>query len=85
MKIEIFSAGCRLCHDTVELVTRIAKSTDELHVLDMQEADNVARATQLGIRSLPAVVIDGRIANCCASSGPDEQTLKSLLGASLST
>jgi hypothetical protein len=28
-----------------------------------------------GIGSLPAVVIDGRLADCCAGRGPDEKTL----------
>jgi glutaredoxin 3 len=32
----------------------------------MQE---VARAKALGVRSLPAVVIDGKLVDCCSSSG----------------
>jgi hypothetical protein len=28
----------------------------------------------LGIRSLPAVVIDGTLADCCAGRGPDQRT-----------
>ena len=34
------------------------------------------RAKQLGVHSVPAVVIDGKLADCCAGRGPDEATLK---------
>jgi len=34
------------------------------------------RAKRLGICSVPAVVIDGKLADCCAGRGPDEATLK---------
>jgi hypothetical protein len=34
------------------------------------------RAKSLGIRSVPAVVIDGTLAACCAGRGPDEATLR---------
>jgi hypothetical protein len=29
-----------------------------------------------GIRSVPAVVIDGALADCCAGRGPDEKQLR---------
>jgi predicted DsbA family dithiol-disulfide isomerase len=35
------------------------------------------RAKSLGIRSVPAVVIDGKLADCCTGRGPDEATLRS--------
>jgi hypothetical protein len=42
------------------------------------------RAKDLGIRSVPAVVIDGVLADCCVSRGPDEATLRTAgLGQSL--
>ena len=34
------------------------------------------RAVGLGVKSLPAVVIDGRLADCCAGRGPDEGVLR---------
>lgn len=33
---------------------------------------NPQRAKGLGIRSLPAVVIDGRLADCCTGRGPED-------------
>jgi hypothetical protein len=36
----------------------------------------VARANALGIRSIPAVVIDGKLASSCAGLGVDIEELK---------
>ena len=75
-KVEIFSAGCGVCSETVEMVRGLACPSCEVEVLDMSRGDVAARAKQLGIRSVPAVVIDGKLAGCCAGNGPDEQTLR---------
>ena len=75
-KIEIFSAGCSACEETVEMVNRAACSSCEVSVLDMKDAQVAERAKTLGIRSVPAVVIDGKLAGCCTGRGPDEATLR---------
>lgn len=75
-KIEIFSAGCPVCDDAVEMVKGIACQSCEVNVLNMKESAVAERAKSLGIRSIPAVVIDGKLADCCAGRGPDEATLK---------
>ena len=74
--IEVFSAGCPACQDTIDLVNRVACPSCEVSVLDMRDAAVAHRAKRLGIRSVPAVVIDGRLADCCAGRGPDEATLR---------
>ena len=76
-KIEIFSAGCSVCNEAVEMVKRNACRDCEVSVLDMQDLVTADRAKDLGIRSVPAVVIDGKLADCCAGRGPDEATLRS--------
>ncbi|MEF9475315.1 MAG: thioredoxin family protein [Candidatus Mariimomonas ferrooxydans] len=76
-KIEVFSAGCPVCKNTVDLVNKLACESCEVSVLDMQKPEVAERARTLGIRSVPAVVIDGKPADCCAGSGPDETTLRS--------
>lgn len=75
-KIEVFSAGCPVCEETIELVNQIACPSCEVSVLDMTQTDVAKRAQSLGIRSVPAVVIDGKLADCCAGRGPDAATLK---------
>ncbi|MGE0560153.1 MAG: thioredoxin family protein, partial [Burkholderiales bacterium] len=64
-KIEVFSAGCSVCDDTVALINRIACPSCEVLILDMHEPVNAKKAGQYGIRSVPAVVVDGKLADCC--------------------
>jgi glutaredoxin 3 len=59
-KIEIFTAGCSTCHETVDLVKRIAGAAHDIEIHDMHQAHIAARAKQHGIRSLPSVVVDGK-------------------------
>lgn len=75
-KIEVFSAGCPVCRETIEMVKGNACESCEVSVLDMNDTDVAERAKQLGVRSVPAVIIDGKLADCCAGRGPDEAALK---------
>ncbi|MFP5344746.1 MAG: thioredoxin family protein [Gammaproteobacteria bacterium] len=75
-RIEIFSAGCPVCEETINLINRIACPSCDFSVLDMREAQVAERARKLGIGVVPAVVIDGQLAECCAGRGPDEAALR---------
>jgi glutaredoxin 3 len=75
-KIEVFSAGCPACKETVELVNRIACPSCEVTVHDMNDPAVATRARTLGIRSVPAVAINGKLTDCCAGRGPQEATLR---------
>ncbi len=74
-KVEIFSAGCPACTDVIALVQQVACPSCDVSVLDMNDASVASRAKSLGVRSVPAVVIEGRLADCCTGRGPDESTL----------
>lgn len=74
--VEVFSAGCAVCDDTVALVRRLACPSCDVAVLDMQDPNVAARAKSLSVRSVPAVAIDGKLAACCTGGGPDEATLR---------
>lgn len=74
--IQIFAAGCSACEATVERVRELARPCCEIIVLDMHRNDVAQRAAALGIRSVPAVAIDGKLAACCAGRGPDEGVLR---------
>jgi glutaredoxin 3 len=75
-KIEVFSAGCPCCTETLEMVKRMACPSCEVEVLDMHKPEVVDRAKALGIKSVPAVAVDGKLAGCCAGRGPDEASLR---------
>lgn len=78
-KIEIFSAGCKTCKDTIESVRKLAGSEHEVVVHDMHHEKIADRAAQHGVRSLPAVVINGKLAACCSGRGVEEDVLREAL------
>jgi glutaredoxin len=75
-KVEIFSAGCPVCQETIDLVNRIACPSCDVTVLDMRDTAIADRAKILGVRSVPAVVIDGKVAGCCTGPGITEAALR---------
>jgi glutaredoxin len=75
-KIEIFTAGCPACEETIDLVNKTTCPSCEVSILDMKDAAVAQRAKSLGIRSVPAVVIDGKLASCCEGRGVDAGSLR---------
>ncbi len=75
-KIGVFTAGCPACDETIGLVNRIACPSCEVEILDMHQPNVASRAKQYGVSRVPSVVIDGKLADCCAGRGPDEATLR---------
>ena len=75
-KVEIFSAGCACCEEAVRQIQRLACPSCEVTVVDMKDAHVALRAAALGVRTVPAVAIDGALAGCCAGRGLEEETLR---------
>ena len=75
-KIEIFSAGCPTCEESTQQMLAATCPSCKIEVLNMRERAISTRAQRLGIRSLPAIVIDGILADCCSSRGLDIATLQ---------
>jgi hypothetical protein len=75
-KVEVFTAGCALCDDMVTMVRRLACPSCDVQVLDMRQHDVAAKARQYGIARVPAVAIDGQLAECCVGGAPDEAVLR---------
>lgn len=75
-RIEVFSAGCAVCEETVQLVRSLACSSCEIEVHDMHKPEVAAKAKGYGIKSVPAVVINGKLAGCCSGRGVDVATLQ---------
>ncbi|MBA2272256.1 MAG: thioredoxin family protein [Chthoniobacterales bacterium] len=61
-KIEVFTAGCPLCDDTLTLVQE-SVSACGCEVIERRCTDNnrCAEALQYGVRTMPTVVVDGEI------------------------
>lgn len=60
--IEIFSAGCPVCSEAAEQVRGISCPSCEVRVLDMNDPAVAARARELGVGSVPAVAVNGKLA-----------------------
>lgn len=75
----MFSAGCPACKETIDIVTKLAGTEHQVIVRDMQQTSVAADAKRLGVKSLPAVVVDGKLAGCCAGRGPNEGVIRETL------
>ena len=75
-RVEVFSAGCPACTEAIELVESLACPSCEVRVLDMLDGAVASRAKELGIQRVPAVIIDGKLAECCAGGGVDKAALQ---------
>ena len=61
---------------TIDMANRIACPSCEVSVLDMHDPKVANNAKNLGVSTVPAVAIDGKLANCCKGRGPDEAALR---------
>ncbi|HEX2897215.1 MAG TPA: thioredoxin family protein [candidate division Zixibacteria bacterium] len=77
--IEVFVAGCPICDETVKLVKSIVCPSCNLQVLNLSN-DSAAQALahKYGIKRVPAVVVDGKLADCCSSGAVDKNILQSM-------
>ena len=70
-RVEIFSAGCTTCRRTIDQLREQIDPRHEIVVHDMhRDQDAAEQAEALGIRTVPAVVVDGSLLACCRNTGP---------------
>ena len=74
-KIVVFTAGCPCCIEAMELIEFLAGNEHDVEIRDMHDPAVAAAASSYGIRRVPAVVIDGRLADFYAARELDEVTL----------
>lgn len=61
-KIEVFSAGCPLCDETLKLVKESVSSCGcEVIERRCPEGELCAEAKQYGVQTMPTVVVNGQI------------------------
>lgn len=76
--VEVFTAGCSACDEALETVRGVVCESCDLQVHDMKTKPAQAKARQYGIKRVPAVVVNGRLADCCLQVGVDAKTLQRL-------
>lgn len=74
--VEVFSAGCEVCNETIARVRNLACGSCDIVIHDMHQAEVVERAKRYGVHSVPAVVVDGKLADCCSGRGSEESALR---------
>ena len=74
-KVEIFTGGCPLCEETVQLVKKIACPNCDVTIYDLKE-DGLERAREYGVTSVPTVIVNGKILDCCKRGKPTEDDLR---------
>lgn len=79
-KVEIYVAGCPLCDETVNAVKKII-TDDEIVIHNLKEKYDSGNLNKYGINKIPAVVVNGKLLNCCEHNKMDVSLLKSTLSA----
>lgn len=79
-QVEVFIAGCPLCDETVQLVKSVACGSCEVTIHNLSEGCETgecqSKAKQYGISSVPAVVVNGKLAACCEGNQITAETLR---------
>ncbi|QDI91990.1 thioredoxin family protein [Salicibibacter cibarius] len=80
--VEVFTSGCPICEGTVKQVKDLTQYSAEHEVVvydlnkkcDTDECDD--KAKEYGVKSVPSVAIDGKLADCCNNNGVNFNTLE---------
>lgn len=67
--VEVFTAGCPLCKDTLKLIEELACEDCDVVVYNLNDpcesGECLEKVKTYGITRVPSVVVDGRLADCC--------------------
>lgn len=76
--IELFTAGCTVCEGAITLVKSLACPSCDVQILNVHDDSTAAaKAKKYSLQRLPAVVVNGVLAECC-QGGINEATLRAL-------
>lgn len=76
--IEVFTSGCSVCEEALTAVRDAVCESCDLQVHDMHTKTAQAKAREYGVKRVPAVVVNGRLADCCRQGAVDIGTLQRL-------
>lgn len=78
--VEVFTAGCPLCHDAVDLVQSLACPRCDVQMYDLREGCDTnecrEKARRYGITEVPAIAVDGVLLDCCRREPLSAYTLR---------
>lgn len=78
-KVEVFTAGCSVCNPVIELIKNNASDSCDVVIYDLikqcESKECLLKVAEYGIKSVPAVAVDGELLNCCKSTGISREEL----------
>lgn len=74
-RVEVFTAGCPLCDETVKLVKELACTSCDVTVYNLNE-NGMDKAKEYGVTSVPTVVVNGKVLDCCVRRKPTAEDLR---------
>lgn len=79
-KVEVFTSGCPVCEPVVEMVKKVACSSCDVVVYDLNKGCDTNecrdKARQYSVTRVPAVAVDGKLLECCKAGTITEQALR---------
>jgi glutaredoxin len=79
-RVEVFIAGCPVCDEAVRLVKELACEDCEVIVYNLNEpcesGECLEKVKSYGVTRVPAVAVDGRLAECCEVGSVTKEGLK---------
>ena len=81
MKVEFFSAGCRLCEGALSALTQSFPGLNiEVHqASECTDGSCCALAAQYGVRAVPSLVVDGEVALVGVPNDRELESLRAVL------
>lgn len=80
--VALFVAGCPLCEEVRDRVAKLACDACEIVVHDLaagcESGECLSKAQAYGVTKVPAIAVNGRLAECCAGSVLDDERLREL-------
>lgn len=59
------------------MIKEVAGNSCDINVLDVNDEANGVRARSIGVQSLPAVAVGGKLLSCCSSDRITQDDLRS--------
>jgi len=77
---DVFTAGCPLCEEAVDLVQSLACPSCDMRVYDLRAGCDTnecrEKARRYGITAVPAIAVDGMLLDCCRQGPLSAYTLR---------
>jgi MerR family copper efflux transcriptional regulator len=64
-KVEVFTAGCPVCAELVDLVKGLKCPDCDLTIYNLNRGEGIEKSKEYGVTAIPAVAVNGKLLDCC--------------------